>query len=65
MVTNVDESNPDRNWMEYSVDWHLIYRNHDKMFQLRPAAASPEDCRISADASGVNIFLEVRRPGHG
>ena len=39
LATNVDEANPARNWMEYSVDWHLIYRNHNKMEKIRPRGA--------------------------
>ena len=65
LATNVDESNPARNWMEYSVDWHLIYRNAKKMEQLKPAGAPPDDCRIRSEHSGVNIFIELRKPADG
>lgn len=62
LVTNVDEANPARNWMEYSVDWHLIYRNHAKMSELRPAGVPDDNCRIQSEESGVNIFMELRKP---
>jgi hypothetical protein len=65
LVTNVDEINPSRNWMEYSVDWHLIYRNHSKMKKLAPQSAPEELCRIRSEPSGVNIFFEVRKPYNG
>src|SRR2546422_4392091 len=26
VATNVDDSNPSKNWMEYALDWHLVYR---------------------------------------
>jgi extracellular factor (EF) 3-hydroxypalmitic acid methyl ester biosynthesis protein len=64
-VTNVDEVNPCRNWMEYSVDWHLIYRNYNKMKKLAPDDAPDELCRIRSEQSSVNIFLEVRKPSNG
>ena len=62
LVTNVDEANPARNWMEYSVDWHLIYRNQAKMNELRPLGVSDDNCRIQSEESGVNIFMELRKP---
>lgn len=65
LVTNVDEVNPSRNWMEYSVDWHLIYRNHNKMKKLAPQSAPEELCRIRSEPSGVNIFFEARKPSNG
>jgi extracellular factor (EF) 3-hydroxypalmitic acid methyl ester biosynthesis protein len=65
LVTNVDEVNPSRNWMEYSVDWHLIYRNHNKMKKLAPQSAPGELCRIRSEQSGVNIFFELRKPSNG
>jgi extracellular factor (EF) 3-hydroxypalmitic acid methyl ester biosynthesis protein len=58
----VDDSNPARNWMEYSVDWHLIYRNVDTMRKLVPHGAHADDWRIRSEPSGVNIFIEVRKP---
>jgi extracellular factor (EF) 3-hydroxypalmitic acid methyl ester biosynthesis protein len=65
LVTNVDELNPSRNWMEYSVDWHLIYRNHNKMRKLAPQGVPEDLCRIRSEPSGVNIFLEARKPSNG
>jgi extracellular factor (EF) 3-hydroxypalmitic acid methyl ester biosynthesis protein len=65
LVTNVDEANPSRNWMEYSVDWHLIYRNYNKMKKLIPQGAPEELCRIRSEQSSVNVFLEVRKPSDG
>jgi len=64
LVTNVDEINPSRNWMEYSVDWHLIYRNHNKMKKLTPEGAPEDSCRIRSDESSVNIFFETRKAAH-
>jgi len=62
IATNVEASNPARQMMEYLMDWHLIYRDTNQLLALSPSKALPENCRVLADHTKVNIFLEVRRP---
>jgi extracellular factor (EF) 3-hydroxypalmitic acid methyl ester biosynthesis protein len=62
--TNVEPSNPLRNGMEHLLDWHLIYRTGAEMRALAPRMAAPDDVRVQTDSSGVNVFLEVRKPTH-
>jgi extracellular factor (EF) 3-hydroxypalmitic acid methyl ester biosynthesis protein len=62
LVTNVDPSNPIKHWLVHILEWHLIYRDARQMLALRPDAASLEDTRANSDITGVNVFLEVRRP---
>ena len=62
VATNVDISNPSRNWMEYVVDWHLVYRSQEGFLKLAPDKADPAACTVKADPTGVNIYLEVRKP---
>jgi extracellular factor (EF) 3-hydroxypalmitic acid methyl ester biosynthesis protein len=62
IATNVDVSNPSRNWMELVVDWHLVYRDRKQLLTLAPERAAPGACTVKADVTGVNIFLEVRKP---
>ncbi len=62
IATNVDLSNPSRGWMEYVVEWHLVYRNTESFSRLAPEKAPPETVQVKADSTGVNIFLEVRKP---
>ncbi|MEY4387297.1 MAG: hypothetical protein RLY20_2580 [Verrucomicrobiota bacterium] len=63
LVTNVDSSNPCRGWMEFAVDWHLIYRDAKAMKRLIPPAAVRENAMVRSDReTGVNIFLEIRKP---
>ena len=62
VATNVDAANPSRNWMEYVVEWHLVYRDRRILETLRPDTARPEDVAIKHDVTGVNIFIEVRKP---
>ncbi len=62
VATNVEASNPARGMMEYLMDWHLIYRTGDQLKALAPKGALPENIAITADVTGVNIFLEVTKP---
>ena len=61
LVTNVD-SNRSRNEMEYFLEWHLIYRDSNAMRALVPSRVLPENILVRSEPSGVNIFLEIRRP---
>ncbi|KAB2656701.1 MAG: hypothetical protein DVB31_15960 [Verrucomicrobia bacterium] len=60
LVTNVDDSKPFRQSMDYLLEWHLIYR--DQMRQLIPPNAATAAVEVHADPTGVNIFLELRKP---
>ena len=62
LVTNVDFSNPIQGIMGYIFEWHLIYRNGKQLAEFAPNDASPDRCKVSADTTGGNIFLEVRKP---
>ena len=63
LVTNVDRSNPIRHWLEDVLEWPIIYRNSREMARLQPEQARPDGASVRADAgTGVNIFLEVRKP---
>lgn len=59
IATNVDPSNPIQHWLGYLLEWHLIYRDARHMLDLSPAR---EEARVLADVTGVNVFLEVRKP---
>lgn len=62
LVTNVESQNLSIGWMEYVVDWHLFYRNSQEMLSLAPKHVSPDDVRVFAESTGLNIMLEVRKP---
>ena len=62
VATNVDR-HAAINQMECFLDWHLKYRDTEKMRELTPAAAGPEEVTIKRDPSGANVFIEVRKPG--
>jgi extracellular factor (EF) 3-hydroxypalmitic acid methyl ester biosynthesis protein len=65
LVTNVDSSNPRRPTMDMIMEWHLIYRNAEEFRGLCPDNASQDDCTVVADLTGVNIFMECRKPLNG
>lgn len=62
VATNVDSSNPSRNWMEYVLEWHLVYRDKEGFGKIAPDKVPLEAMNVKADETGVNIFLEVRKP---
>jgi extracellular factor (EF) 3-hydroxypalmitic acid methyl ester biosynthesis protein len=64
VATNVDVSNPLRHGMDHLLDWHLVYRNSSQARALYPAQAPAESASIRSDITGVNFFIEVRKPLH-
>ncbi len=62
LVTNVDDSKPFRQSMDYLLEWHLIYRDRAQMRLLIPPNASRAAVEVLADPTEVNIFLELRKP---
>jgi extracellular factor (EF) 3-hydroxypalmitic acid methyl ester biosynthesis protein len=62
LVTNVDATRPFRNKLEFILDWNLIYRTAQQLFELRPDKAPKDACLVQSDLTSVNVFLEVRKP---
>ena len=62
VATNIDASNPSRYGMEYLLDWHLIHRNSMQLRALVPDQAASESVTLRSDETGVNIYIEVRKP---
>ena len=65
LVTNVDGTRPFHNKLEFILDWNLIYRTGPQLADLRPDPVDREACTVTADLSGVNVFLEIRKPANG
>ena len=61
LITNVSSSNPSRNWMEYVLDWHLVYRSAAQLAAFAPESAPKDSCSVQAIGDGVNIALVVRK----
>lgn len=64
IATNVEPSNPLKHGMDHLLEWHLTYRRASEFKELAPKPAHPDDVRVFSDETGVNVFLEVRKP-HG
>jgi extracellular factor (EF) 3-hydroxypalmitic acid methyl ester biosynthesis protein len=62
LATNVHASNPNRNSMDFFLEWHIVHRNHPQLAQLKPDLAPKETFREKQEFTGVNIFIEVRKP---
>ena len=62
VTTNVHVDNPSRHWMEFVVDWHLVYRDDSRFSELVPDRAPAEVCKLAHDDTGVNVFSEIRKP---
>jgi len=62
LATNVTPSNPFKSVMESFMEWHLIYRNEQQMMVIKPEAAPPEVTTVRTEVTGINVFLEIRKP---
>jgi extracellular factor (EF) 3-hydroxypalmitic acid methyl ester biosynthesis protein len=60
IVTNVATCNPRKAWMEYVMEWNLIYRNGQEMMDLVPEGLKVKDTAVCADPTGVNLLLEIQ-----
>lgn len=61
VATNVDMHSA-RYEMECFLEWHLVYRNADRMLALAPANAGRADVTVKRDVTGVNVMMETRKP---
>ena len=59
LSTNVHKDNPAQATMEYIAEWHLVYRNEKDMTDLIP---NDWEQKVYCDDTGVNVFLEFKKP---
>jgi len=62
LATNVAPHNPLRHGMEHLLDWNLVYRNALQVQSLSPREAPSDRVVVRSESTGLNIFLEVRKP---
>jgi len=62
VITNVSSTNPSIGWMEFLLEWNLVYRNNDEMLDLVPKMNEGPRSKVLADTTGVNLFLEIEKP---
>lgn len=62
IVGNFHTSNPERPWMEWCGDWHLIHRDEEDMLGIcRDAGISTDSVRFHYEPTGINMFLRVAK----
>lgn len=59
--TNVHPGHRSHAMMEDVLDWHLILRTEADMLALAPEAQ--RQVSVKTEAAGVNVFLNLRKPG--
>ena len=64
VITNVDAYKPFRHMLEFVLDWHLVYRDAQRGLSLVPERVPADAKRAVKDSTGVNVFVEVRKPSH-
>lgn len=62
IATNVHASNPNRHSMDFFLEWHVIHRNHAQLEHLKPDFAPSGSFCEKQESTGINIFVEVRKP---
>ncbi len=62
LATNVTPASPLRSLMEGILEWPMIYRDHLQMAVLKPETAPEDAVQVSTEPTGVNTFIEVRKP---
>ncbi len=61
IVTNVHSGHPSKGFMEHLLEWSLYLRDEVDMRVLAPDLGVQE---VRPDASGHNVFLEIRKPAN-
>jgi len=61
--TNIAPGNPDRVWMEYLADWHIIERSEADVQRLLNNTKESNDVEINIerDSTGLTLLIELRR----
>ena len=61
LIANMNDTKPFRNFIEFILDWQLIYRDSTEIFSLVPEACR-DGTRVVAEPTSVNLFLHIRKP---
>ena len=61
IFTNIAPENPDRIWMEYLADWHLIERSEADIYRLVASTKESHDLdiNIERDPSGLTLLVKL------
>ena len=61
LVANMTDTKPFRHFIEFILDWQLIYRDRREILSLVPERCR-ETTRVIAEPASVNLFLHLRKP---
>jgi extracellular factor (EF) 3-hydroxypalmitic acid methyl ester biosynthesis protein len=61
VIANMTDTKPFRNFIEFILDWQLIYRDSREILSLAPEHCR-ETARVIAEPASVNLFLHIRKP---
>ena len=61
LIANMNDTKPFRHFIEFILDWQLIYRNSAEVLSLAPEHCR-ETARVIAEPTSVNLFLHIRKP---
>jgi extracellular factor (EF) 3-hydroxypalmitic acid methyl ester biosynthesis protein len=61
LIANMTDTKPFRHFIEFILDWQLIYRNSREILSLAPEHCR-ETTRVIAEPTSVNLFLHIRKP---
>lgn len=61
LIANMTDTKPFRNFIEFVLDWQLIYRNSREFLSLAPESCR-DAARVVAEPVTVNLFLHLRKP---
>jgi extracellular factor (EF) 3-hydroxypalmitic acid methyl ester biosynthesis protein len=61
VAANMNDSKPFRNFIEFVLDWQLIYRDSARMLALAPERLR-DAARVIAEPTSVNLFLHLNKP---
>jgi extracellular factor (EF) 3-hydroxypalmitic acid methyl ester biosynthesis protein len=61
LIANMTDTKPFRHFIEFILDWQLIYRNSAEISSLVPGRCR-ETTNVIAEPASVNLFLHIRKP---
>ena len=61
LIANMNDTKPFRHFIEFILDWQLIYRDRREFFSLVPECCRAAT-RVIAEPTAVNLFLHIRKP---
>jgi len=61
LIANMNDTKPFRNFIEFILDWQLIYRGSAEILSFAPERCG-DMARVIQEPTSVNLFLHIRKP---